>query len=121
MWTYHQASGVLDQDGAIIGVGYSGAPPLGKNNPAMQNVHCVGPIPAGFYTFGDPEDSPKLGPVAIPLIPDPANAMFGRSAFLMHGDSLEHPGNASEGCLIFSRDVRLRVAMSADNQLSVTA
>ena len=39
----------------------------------------------------------------MPLIPSPTNEMFGRSEFLIHGDSLEHPGAASEGCIILPR------------------
>ena len=45
-WTYSQTSGELDQDGNKVATGYSGAG-IGKNNPVMQNVHNVGPIPQG--------------------------------------------------------------------------
>lgn len=120
MWNYHQASGVLDHDGLIVGVGYSGAPG-GKNNPSMQSVPDVGPIPHGEYFIGDPLDTVEHGPHVLPLTPDPANEMFCRSSFLMHGDSLDHPGAASKGCIIMARDVRDRVSNSADNRLTVTA
>jgi hypothetical protein len=43
-WTYKQSTGELDHNGAAIGAGYSGHG-AGLNNPAMQNVHDVGPIP----------------------------------------------------------------------------
>jgi len=120
MWTYKQSSGVLDYDGAIVGVGYSGAPD-GKNDPLMQDVPRVGPIPRGLYTISVPFDSPSHGPCAMHLIPDAGNEMFGRSGFLMHGDSIERPGCASEGCIIMQRAVRDRVAGSADKRLLVVA
>lgn len=50
--------------------------------------------------MGDPIDHPDLGELAIPLTPDPANQMFGRSDFWCHGDSLTDPGNASKGCIV---------------------
>lgn len=118
MWVYNQANGNLSHDGALIGTGYSGAP-SGKNNPAMQNVACIGPIPQGNYAIGEPFDSPAHGPFAMPLEPDPSNEMFGRSGFLMHGDSIEHPGCASEGCIIMQRAVREAVWNSGDRELEV--
>jgi Protein of unknown function (DUF2778) len=120
-WTYRQASGCLySPSGAIVGTGYSGAP-AGKNNPSCQNQPCVGPIPQGWYTIGVPFDSQAHGPAAMRLTPDPGNQMFGRDGFLMHGDSIEHPGAASEGCIIMPRAVRDRVAGSGDDRLLVTS
>ena len=119
MWTYKQSTGELtNAAGDVVAKGYSGAP-AGKNNPAMQNVPDVGPIPEGQYTIGTPFNSPDHGPFAMHLTPDPANEMFGRSAFLMHGDSLEHPGCASEGCIIMPRPVREATWNSGDLALLV--
>ncbi len=53
------------------------------------------------------------------LQPDPHNQMFGRSGFFMHGDSLAHPGQSSEGCIVMPEDVRELVAASPDRGLSV--
>jgi Protein of unknown function (DUF2778) len=119
MWTYRQASGCIEWNGAILGVGYSGALPLGRNNPQMQNVRMVGPIPQGAYLIGDLIDSAVHGPFALPLTPDPANEMFGRAGFLIHGDSIDHPGAASEGCIIMSRNVRESIRDSGDRHLTV--
>lgn len=119
MWTYYQSTGVLDRDDVTIGVGYSGAEGSGKNNPAMESVPCVGPIPRGTYSIGEPFDSATHGPFAMSLIPDPANEMFGRSGFLLHGDSINAPGTASEGCVIMSRDTRTKVHASGDKRLMV--
>lgn len=120
MWTYNQANGQLSHGGVAVGMGYSGAKPDGYNNPSMQNVHDVGPIPQGFYTIHEPFDSPAHGPFAMPLEPDPANEMFGRGGFLMHGDSIENPGHASEGCVIMPRSVREEVWKSGDRELQVS-
>ena len=103
---YDQKTGELHTDkGLFLGKGYSGHG-VGKNNPEMESVKNVGPTPKGIYKMGTPFDSDHTGPYSIPLIPDPSNNMYGRSAFLMHGDDKEHPGEASHGCQIFPRSVR---------------
>lgn len=117
-WAYYQASGKLSHDGADVALGYSGAGE-GKNNPAAQETHNVGPIPRGNYTISGPHDTVTHGPYVLPLTPDPANEMFGRSAFLIHGDSVVHPGTASEGCIIMPRAVREQVWASGDTSLTV--
>lgn len=43
-WTCAQKTGELQQDGEHVATGYSGAGE-GKNNPKMQSVRNVGPIP----------------------------------------------------------------------------
>jgi hypothetical protein len=118
-WTYSQSSGSLHHDGQLIAVGYSGHD-VGKNNPALQSTPNVGPIPQGRYSIGEPHDSPKVGPFALPVEAMPGTNTFGRSAFLIHGDSIVHPGTASEGCIILLRDVRNRIAASDDRVLVVT-
>jgi hypothetical protein len=118
VWTYVQKTGELLRDGLHIAVGYSGWK-NGKNNPGLQNVEEVGPIPVGKYLVGTPHDTLTHGPFVLPLTPDPGNEMFGRSAFLMHGDSVVDPGTASRGCIIMSRAVRTEVVESGDKLLQV--
>lgn len=121
MWTYRQSEGTLaDSTGKIVGHGYSGHAD-GLNNPKLQSVRDVGPIPLGLYEIGSPYDSVHHGPYVLPLTPDPTNQEFGRSAFLCHGDSLEHPGQASLGCVIMPRAVRELVHTSGDSRLQVVA
>jgi len=120
MWIYEQSSGQMLRNGSLVGTGYSGID-KGKNNPDMQDAHDVGPIPQGNYTMGAPINSPTHGPCAIPLTADPANQMFGRSEFLVHGDSTEHPGQASHGCVIMPRSVRDQLVASGDKLLNVVA
>lgn len=119
MWSYHQSSGALyDAAGLHIATGYSGAP-AGKNDPTKQDIPKVGPIPRGLYTIGVPFASATHGPFAIHLTPGPGNEMHGRDGFLCHGDSKEHPGAASEGCIILQRAIREQVWSSGDHRLRV--
>lgn len=120
-WTYAQNSGELQQDGKPVATGYSGAG-AGKNNPALQSVPNVGPIPQGDWTItGPPVDTPNHGPYVLKLNPAAGTETFGRGGFLMHGDSKEHPGCASHGCLILPRSVREQVWTSGDRELEVRA
>lgn len=120
-WTYAQKTGELQQDGAHVASGYSGAG-AGKNNPEMESVHDVGPIPRGNWTIvGPPVNTPDHGPYVLRLQPDAGTDTFGRTGFLMHGDSKESPGCVSHGCVIMPRAVREQVWTSGDRDLEVVA
>lgn len=120
-WTYSQKSGSISQDDHEVARGYSGNAE-GKNNPAMQNIHNVGPIPQGDWTItGPPVDTTTHGPYVLKLTPASETQTFGRGGFLMHGDSKEHPGTASQGCIIMPRAVREKVWISGDKDLKVVA
>src|ERR1700685_1463612 len=106
MWTYAQKSGDLLQDGQRVATGYSGID-NGKNNPAQQAVPNVGPIPQGEWEIvGPPISTLAHGPYVLSLQPSAQTNTFGRSGFLMHGDSIDAPGCASHGCIIMPRAVR---------------
>jgi hypothetical protein len=120
MWSYIQSTGELIGPDDVRAQGYSGAG-VHKNDPDSQNLVDLGPIPCGVYRIGDPQDTAEHGPFVLPLTPDAANEMFGRAGFLIHGDSIEHPGAASEGCIIMPRLVRDRIYMSGDRHLFVMA
>jgi Protein of unknown function (DUF2778) len=120
-WTYAQRTGELQQDGQHVATGYSGAGE-GKNNPDMQSVRNVGPIPQGDWTIaGPPVNTADHGPYVLRLIPNDETETFGRSGFLMHGDSKSAPGTASHGCVIMPRVVREQVWDSGDRDLQVVA
>jgi hypothetical protein len=126
MWIWIIKTGELVRDGKVIGVGYSGGNkgknPEGKNNPAMQHVHDIGPLPCGEYeVHGPPFDDPRLGKYVMRLIPRPGTNTFGRSGFCFHGDNKTNPGCASEGCPIQSRAVREQVWESGDRCFYVLA
>lgn len=118
MWTYIQKTGVLSRDGVVQATGYSGFGE-GKNNPAMQEVPDIGPIPCGQYLIGAPFDSPEHGPYALHLEPYPTNEMHNRSGFLCHGDAIHAPGTASRGCMIFGPVIRHEMWEGGDHKLTV--
>ncbi|WP_084169683.1 tlde1 domain-containing protein [Paraburkholderia ferrariae] len=121
-WVYKQSNGELSHNGRIVkqgnSGGYSGSG-AGKNNPAMQATRSIGPIPQGTYNIGTPRHSAHVGRYAMPLTPEVGTDTFGRSAFYMHGDSVAHPGSASEGCIIMDPHTRSQVWTSGDRKLQV--
>ena len=123
---FSQSTGAFSYigDGNIIfpiGVGWAGNGP-GKNNPDMQDVHDVGPLPRGLYDIGDPENNPHTGPYSLRLTPHPENEMFGRSDFLIHGPALDPSrfGQESKGCAILVRPDRERIVSTGAKTLEVT-
>lgn len=103
-WWLQREGRLYDEKGWVCN-GYSGHG-KGVNNPDMQDVPDVGPIPSGTYAIGQTEDSIKLGPHVHAVTPLPGTRTYGRSGFYIHGDSMEHPGMASHGCVIVPRWVR---------------
>lgn len=120
MWTYTQKTGWLSKSGKNLYQGYSGSP-AGKNKPQMEDQHNIGPIPTGNYKVGGPRNTDTHGPYVLPLTPDPKNIMFGRAGFLIHGDNVNHPGTASEGCIILPRGARELIHQSGDWDLEVVS
>lgn len=119
MWSYKQADGSLGHDGLFVGTGYSGALPDGKNNPAMEDVPNIGPCPRGLWTIGPPFTHLTKGPLVMRLSPEPTTETFGRSGFLIHGDSIQNPGGGSDGCIVMGHAIRQQIADSDDNDLIV--
>jgi len=123
MWIYRQATGQITRTLSIAddAVGYSGHGD-GRNNPEAQATRVIGPIPRGYWTIGPPRDvmAPgPHGPFVLPLLPHRDTETFGRTGCLIHGDAIEHPGAPSDVCLVFSRDMRERIAGSGDTLLLV--
>jgi len=104
---YSQSSGqmtcVNDQTGNpyYSQPNYSGTGP-GRNNPDMQDVPNVGPIPQGPWQVGPPYNSPNTGPSTIPLTPLPGNQCSDTprdcSSFRIHGNNSSN--DASTGCIV---------------------
>lgn len=118
-WIYEQSTGKLYRDGQLVALGYSGKEEA-KNQPDLESVRNRGPIPRGAWTIlGPPFTHSKLGPVCLRLSPKPGTETWGRSAFLVHGDSVKAPGTASEGCIILPRPVRHALWDSGDRTLLV--
>lgn len=127
-WQMSQSTGeVFYVDNAteevyLQGAGYSGHGE-GLNNPEMQDVPNVGPIPEGDYTIG-PERTNVTGNGTVlrnsmRLTPFPENEMFDRAGFLMHGGNMELM-NSSRGCPVLPLDLRNIIGGSGDNVLRVT-
>lgn len=119
MWRYNQRTGQLFHDADFVANGYAGHGP-GKNNPALQAYHNVGPIPVGRWTItGMIIMTSRLGPFVLVLGPAKDTETFGRTGFRIHGDSRTAPGTASEGCIILPRAVREEIWASGDRDLDV--
>jgi hypothetical protein len=94
----------LGPDGGLVGGCYAGHPPY-VNDLSAVALPNRGPLPPGFYRIGPPENSPHLGPLAMPLTPLPDSSggfdwLHGRSSFYIHGDNIQHPGFGSDGCIV---------------------
>lgn len=116
-WEYSQTTGQLTHNGQPVAVGYSGLG-AGRNNPGAEQQRNVGPIPRGTYVIGIPARHPTKGPLTMRLTPVGHRA-HGRDNFLIHGDSREHPGEASQGCVILNNAIRSRISTSGDGTLEV--
>jgi Tlde1 domain len=127
-WVYHQSTGLLEyrapHSGPTappahrVGHGYSGAPGA-VNNPDMEAIHNVGPIPRGRWRIGPLEPHHgRRGPNVMSLTPigHDAHTRFG---FLIHGDNSLENRSASDGCVILGPDIRLRIGHSHDRLLEV--
>jgi hypothetical protein len=125
-WVFESSTGKMFRpDGSLAGTGYAGGNcgknPEGINNPKMQNVKLIGPLPEGFYTFGGLiACDPHLGLYVYPLMPDHDNIMFGRGGFYNHGDT-KTPRCASEGCIVMSYAIRKEMHESPCQRLQVIA
>lgn len=117
-WQYSQKTHLLTHNSEIVDdKGYSGKGAW-KNNPTAENLKNKGSIPRGQYRIGGARKHPTKGPVTMSLTPVDHLA-HGRTAFLIHGESIKHPGDASEGCIILGPHIRQRIASSGDTVLNV--
>lgn len=119
-WIYHQATGKIYHDKQLeSSLGYAGSG-IWKNNPSGETQKNLGPLPRGKYTIADHFiHHPHAGKHVLRLTPSPSNQMYGRSGFLIHGDSIQAPGTASNGCIILPYAVRQKVFASGDRALEV--
>jgi len=85
--------------------GYSGHAGC-RNNPECVEERGEGPIPPGDYIAWYRPSHPGLGPDVFYL--EPCQPLpNGRSGFFIHGDSHDHPGDASHGCIVLPRSSRI--------------
>jgi hypothetical protein len=123
MWTYSQSTGQLRHDGTLKGGGYSGRNvpdgPQGRNNPDLESLPDVGPIPRGGYMIGDPIVVARHAPPVFALTPKGHDA-HGRTSFLIHGNNVQN--DASHGCIILDYPVRTAIneSLQTDRAIEVT-
>lgn len=118
MWIYRILEKRVEGDGKIWPA-YSGHG-SGLNNPGMESVHNLGPIPRGRWEIVEWLDSyPPHGPIVARLKPT-AHDAFGRTGFLVHGDTASRDNTASHGCIILCREARQTWRDSGDTDLLVT-
>ncbi|MFY9843902.1 MAG: hypothetical protein WA718_23755 [Terriglobales bacterium] len=106
----------------------SGVFVAGKNNPAKKGAQNVGPLPCGFYAADWIElADAEVGKFAIHLKPDATTEAkilaYGRQpfSFFIHGDSLEHPGAGSDGCIVQDLNVRQQFWNCGDRSIQVVS
>jgi len=116
-WEYSQSTGDLRFNGVKVYRGYAGKG-TAKNQPIMEHLRNLGPIPKGRYETQAPRTSARMGPYVLPLVPIGHNAR-GRTDFQIHGDSRSNPGSASNGCIIMPRSIRERIWKSGIRSLIV--
>jgi hypothetical protein len=124
MYTYSQGKHTLSRDGVFVNdTGHAGNG-AGLNNPAMQNVIDVGPLPRGRYKIAPwieglrDGDLKHLGPLTAELIPQPdengsLDWMLGRGGFYIHGPIF------SAGCMAQLEPERVAMSQSGDTDLTV--
>ena len=117
-FVYVQKTGTFSLDGKELGHGYSGYGE-GKNNPAMQSVRNVGPIPAGLWKIGPPRQYKGMDD-CFDLAPIGHDAL-GRSDFLIHGDHHKIYGTSSRGCIVLDHAVRKKITESGITRLRVVS
>jgi len=117
MWTYSQSSGKLYHNSSYLGTGYAGHG-QGLNNPKMEMVHSVGPLPKGLWIIGMFFDDKHLGPCVAALKPTDQE-VYGRGGFFIHGDNKLMNHTASDGCIILARYLREAIRDSKETELQV--
>lgn len=121
-FTYIQRSGAMkNEEGIVIAHGWAGNG-AGKNNPDMQSVHSVGPLPQGLYKVGPWEEKHgHLGPIVAHL-EQVEGETFGRDAFYIHGPSTgSNYGEESKGCIVLPRPYRAIVRALGPDFIRVVA
>jgi RHS repeat-associated protein len=123
-WIWSQSAGTMsntNSPGIVVGNGYAGQG-RGVNNPSMQSVPGIGPLPQGSYTIGPQQTNTTGSGVVLPgsmrLTPDASNDMLGRAGFLIHGGNMTTQ-SSSAGCIVLQPNVRNLIGRSGDNRLIV--
>ncbi len=120
MWIFDRKRGMFFSDLPMAPVwdAYSGHG-AGLNNPDMEQVHNVGPIPAGMWRLDYVGVDGHLGALVFHVLPQDGTETFGRSGFCIHGDNPLGNHSASDGCIILAHEYRQLICDSTDRVLQV--
>lgn len=116
-WIYEQSTGKLRWNQKLAARGYSGFG-AGLNNPKLEHMRDVGPIPKGKWKISRPYNSKTKGPHVMALTPVGHDAL-GRTEFMIHGDNAKKNKSASNGCIILGPADRKAISASGDDDLEV--
>ena len=124
-WEYCQNTGAINFVNNITGQvtpidkGFSGHM-QGFNNPSLQAVPYVGPIPVGEYLISQPifNDAHLVGPV-FNLTPINGTNTYTRKDLMIHGGNPHNYTLSSLGCIIAGPLTRWKIAFSGDQDLHV--
>lgn len=118
-WVYKVSAHTFYLDGVYkFNAEYSGRPGL-MNDSANECISDKGPIPRGTYTIGAAFYHHKTKAYTMRLTPFIENQMCGRDGFMIHGNSVAHPLDASDGCIILNLSERKIINDSTDKILVV--
>lgn len=90
-----------------------------KNNPDCEHRRNEGPLPLGRYRVVS-VDHPRFKEPVFRLL-QLEGPTYGRSGFLIHGDSSKAPGKASQGCIVLGYADRTAIAHYGVDELEVCA
>jgi RHS repeat-associated protein len=85
----------------------SGSVPQGLEG--FEHNMDAGPVPRGYYRVGAAIQRAGFGQPVFPIYPLPFTNMWGRNHIQIHGDSKDHPGRASNGCIILGQKCRAKI------------
>ncbi|XQS17336.1 tlde1 domain-containing protein [Citrobacter telavivensis] len=118
-WVYKVSVHKFYLDGTFqFDAEYSGRPEF-WNDSANECVINKGPLPRGTYTIGPAFNHPRTKAYTLRLTPFIENQMCGRDGFMIHGNSVAHPTQASDGCIILNLSGRKTINDSTDKILVV--
>ena len=113
-WTYSQSTGVLFNHSTNQSWQCYSGHGDGLNNPQLQDLVMVGPIPQGSWEVVEIASDLKTGPVTwflewmAPIWSYPGRD---KGSFRVHGDNAEVNHTASDGCVIAPHDCRVTGAV----------
>jgi len=116
-YTFYNSTGRFESTEGWSVMGYSGRNVNSdgydyRNRAESVRMIGVGVIPEGMYYIVGVNSSITSNTIVLSL--DPANDMYGRSGFRIHGDNSNN--NASKGCIILDAGSRARIASAFNSR-----